>query len=361
MTVPFGHTAVRPEWLALRTETPLAPTIPIVDPHHHLFDHPDWRYLTAELTADLAQVPGLVATVFVECHEHYRRDGPVPYRPVGETEFVMDFAEKLAMRERLPRVAAGIVGHVDLTTGRAVAEVLAEHIAAAGGRFRGIRQRIAWDPDPAVTHPRQQPPLGLYGSRAFRRGFAELARLGLIFDTWCYHPQIPEVTELARAFPDTVIVLDHFGGPLGVGRYARTPSEVFTRWRAAMNELARCENVYVKLGGLGMRSIGHHLDEASVPPGSQRLATIMRPWVVTTLELFGANRCMFESNFPIDKASYGYGTFWNACKRLTADAGVTERSALFAGTASRVYRITIDEHATPPPHQPSCMNRTPPR
>ncbi len=341
--MPFGHGAVRPDWLAQRTEAPLGPASPVVDAHHHFFDHPEWRYLAAELTADLEQAPDVVATVFVECDTRHRTDGPAVLRPVGETGFVAELAAELDRRPGGPRVAAGIVGHVDLTAGPSVEDALAAHLVAGRGRFRGVRQRMAWDPDPAVTHPQRPPPPGLYGSAAFRAGFAALARTGLTFDAWCYHPQLGEVAALARAFPDTVVVLDHCGGPLGVGRYARARSEVFEHWRAAMTDLATCENVHVKLGGLGMRSIGNGLDAAPLPPTSQQLAAVMRPWVTTTVELFGAGRCLFESNFPMDKASYGYGTFWNACRRLTADASADERAALLAGTASRVYGLAVDE------------------
>lgn len=336
-----GHAPIRPEWLARHTEPPLDPTLPIVDPHHHLFDQPDGRYLATELTADLRQAPGLAATVFVECGQHYRPDGPAAHRPVGETEFVVHHTDELNSGETSPRVAAGIVSHVDLTLGPAVEAALSAHITAGQGRFRGVRHATAWDPDPAVTHPQRQPPSGLYGSPSFRRGFAALDRLGLTFDAWCYHPQIPEVTDLAQAFPDTTIVLDHLGGPLGVGSYAKNPSATFSQWRTNMTALARCPNVHVKLGGLGMKSIGHHFYQASAPPTSQRLANAIRPWVHTAIDLFGADRCMFESNFPMDKASYGYGTFWNACLRLTSGASPTEQSALLATTAATVYKIPI--------------------
>lgn len=328
-TALAGHQPVRADWLARHSEAPLAPDQEIVDAHHHFFSGSDWRYLTDELAADIAQVPGLSATVFVECGEHHHTTGPADIRPVGETEFVRDLTAATEF-------AAAIVGRADLRAPTANA-VLHAHLAAGAGRFRGIRQSIAWDDDPAVTHPLRQPPPGLYADTDFRRGFGLLAPLALTFDAWCYHPQIPDVTDLAHAFPDTRIVLDHCGGPLGVGGH--NGREAFATWRANLAELARCDNVVVKIGGLGMTAIGHRFFAATSPPTSARLAATLRPWVHTVIELFGAGRCMFESNFPVDKASYAYGVFWNACTRLTEDAGADERAALFAGTARDFYRL----------------------
>jgi L-fuconolactonase len=186
----------------------------------------------------------------------------------------------------------------------------------------------------------------LYAAGGFRRGFARLAPLGLSFDAWCFHPQLPGVTALARAFPGTRIVLDHCGGPLGVGRH--TGPAAFAAWRADLAELARCENVVVKLGGFGMAAMGHRFHTADAPPTSARLAAAVRPWVHTAIELFGPGRCLFESNFPVDKGSYAYGVFWNACVRLTGQAGPAERAALFAGTAREVYRIGSADPAAEP-------------
>jgi predicted TIM-barrel fold metal-dependent hydrolase len=329
-----GHQPVRADWLARHSEAPLAPDQEIVDAHHHFFSGGDWRYLTDELTADIAQAPGLSATVFVECGEHHRPAGPAAVRPVGETEFVRDLTP-VASAGRV-RLAAAIVGTADLRAPTADA-VLHAHLDAGDGRFRGIRQSIAWDPDPAVTHPRRQPPPGLYAAAEFRRGFRRLAPLALTFDAWCFHPQIPDVTDLARAFPGTRIVLDHCGGPLGVGGHAGP--EAFRTWRAHLAELARCDNVVVKIGGLGMTAIGHRFFAEASPPTSTRLAATLRPWVHSVIELFGAHRCMFESNFPVDKASYAYGVFWNACTRLAEEAGADERAALFADTARDFYRL----------------------
>ena len=241
---------------------------------------------------------------------------------------------------RQTQACAAIVSHVDLTAGAAaVREALRAHIAAGNGRFRGIRHAGGWDAHPEVPRSHTHPPQGLYSQADFRAGFAELAPLGLSFEAWQYHPQLPEVTELARAFPETTIILNHVGGPLGIGPYAGRQDDTFAVWSAGMRELARCPNVMVKLGGLGMR-IGvfdHHL--GSQPPSSVQIAQAWAPWIHATLEWFGADRCLFESNFPVDKITCSYAVLWNAFKRMASGASETEKTALFSATASRIYRL----------------------
>ncbi len=293
-----------------------------------------------DLTADLHSGHNIVATVFVQCRSMHRADGPPEFAPVGETEFVNGVAAIGAsglFGSR--RMCAGIVGHADMTRGAAIRPVLEAHVAAGGGRFRGIRHISAWDADPALLNPGYNVPEKLLADPAFRAGFAELAPLGLSFDAWLYHPQIPELADLARAFPETRIVLDHCGGPLGIGPYAGRRDEVFRDWAAAIRDLAGCPNVSVKTGGLGMGVNGFDFHDGEDPPSSDRLAEAWRPYVEACVEAFGADRCMFESNFPVDKGSYGYAVYWNACKKLAAGASAAEKADLFAGTAARVYRI----------------------
>ena len=340
---------VRQDWLDRRSEEILEPDLPIVDPHHHLFDQPDpvGRYLLDDLLADLNSGHNIVATVFMECHVMHRADGPEALRPVGETEFVNGVAAMSASGGYGPaQICAGIVGYADLRLGAAVREVLEAHLRAGGGRFRGIRYTTPHDPAAHAYYG--QPPGTLFdrspgrlGDPAFRAGFAQLAPLGLSFDAWLLHPQLPELTALARAFPDTAIVLDHVGTPLGIGAYAGRREAVFADWAASIRELATCANVAVKLGGLGMAMIGFAFHDEPEPPSSERLATAWRPYVETCIEAFGADRCMFESNFPVDKAAYSYAVFWNACKRLTQGASATERQALFSGSAARFYRLAL--------------------
>lgn len=333
---------VREDWLARRSEPALDPALPIVDPHHHLWDRPDWRYLLDDLLADTNQGHSIVATVFVQCRAMHRAAGPEAFRPVGETEFVNGVAAMSASGGYGPtKVCAGIVGHVNLMIGAAAGAVLDAHIQAGGGRFRGIRHISAWDPDPVIMNPAYQPPEDMLATAEFRAGFAELGKRGLSFDAWLYHPQIKWLTGLARAFPETPIVLDHVGGPLGIRGYEGNRDAVFADWKASMTELATCPNVHVKLGGLGMRINGFDFELEAEPPSSDALAAAWKPWIDTTIELFGAQRCMFESNFPVDKGSYAYGVFWNACKKLAAGASAEERTALFSGTAARFYKLDL--------------------
>lgn len=333
---------VRPEWLSLWHEEILEPELPIVDPHHHLWDRPGWRYLLDELLADLNSGHNIVATVFVQAHAMHRASGPEALRPVGETEFVNGVAAMSASGAYGPtRVCAGIVGTADLRLGAAVQEVLEAHVRAGGGRFRGIRQIAAWDADSTIGNPANAAPPGLLLDKYFREGFARLAPLGLSFDAWLFHPQLPELIDLARAFPDTPIVLNHIGGPLAVARFAGRREEVLGEWRASMRELAGCPNVYVKLGGMGMRINAFGFEKLPQPPSSETLAAAWRPYVETCVEAFGANRCMFESNFPVDKASYPYAAYWNAAKRLASGASAEEKADLFARTAARFYRIEV--------------------
>jgi len=333
---------VRQDWLDRRKEPILEPDLPIVDPHHHLWDRPDWRYLLDELRADTDSGHNIVATVFVQARAMLRAAGPDEMRHVGETEFVNGVAAMSASGiYGKTRHCAGIVGHADLALGSRVEPVLAAHIRAGGNRFRGIRHISAWDGDTSIRNPAYSPPPGLLGDKTFREGFAVLGRLGLSFDAWLYHPQIDEVADLARAFPATEIVLDHVGGPIGIGAYAGRHKELLPGWAASIRALAACPNVYVKLGGLGMRLGGFGFHEAPDPPSSETLAAAWRPYIETSIEAFGPARPMFESNFPVDKGSYSYPVFWNACKRLATGASAGEKADLFAGTAARFYRLDL--------------------
>ena len=333
------------DWLALQAAEPiLQPLLPIIDPHHHLWHRPQHRYLLDELLADTASGHRISATVFVDCMAFYRDSGPQALRCVGETEFANGVAAMSAsgVYDRAfgpTRACAAIVGHADLTRGAAATEVLAAQIQAGNGRFKGMRHAGGWDASPDIRNSHTHPPAGLYGERTFRQGFALLAPLGLSFEAWQYHPQLPDVISLAQAFPDTSIILNHVGGPLGVGPYAGQAEATFAQWRHYMQALARCPNVTVKLGGLGMRiGLFDHFAQP-VPPNSQQIADAWRPWIETSIEAFGAGRCMFESNFPVDKISTGYAVLWNAFKRLAAGASADEKTALFSGTARRVYRL----------------------
>jgi L-fuconolactonase len=332
-------------WLAKKpAEAALEPELPIIDPHHHFWQSPQrGTYLLPDILADIAGGHRIVSTVFIECRAMYRADGPAEMRPVGEVEFVNGISAMSASGGFGPcRVAEAIVGHADLALGARVRDVLEAEIAVSGGRMRGIRFSVSWDGNDAVGKyvSRFVPPHQLMDP-TFREGFAQLAKLGLTFDSWQYHPQLPDVIDLARAFPDTTIILDHVGGVLGVGPYAGRQQEILAGWRRDIAELARCPNVVVKLGGLGMTSFGFDFHERDAPPSSEELAAAWRPYIEPCLEAFGAERCMFESNFPPDKQSCGYTELWNAFKRLTAGASAGEKTALYSGTAARVYRLRV--------------------
>ena len=340
MTSP-NYLPVRQDWLDRLVEPAREPDLPIFDAHHHLWDRPGWRYLLDELLADIrASGHCIVGTAFMQCQAMYRADGPPPLRPVGETEFANGIAAMAASgRCGDTRVCAAIIGHADLRLGGAVAEVLQAHLAASP-RFRGIRHVTTWDQDASLVNPLSAGPARMLADRSFREGFARLTPLGLIFEAWLFHPQVPELTDLARAFPDTTIVLNHCGGILGIGPYAGRRDEVFARWSHDIRALARHDNVHVKIGGLGMRINGFGFERGGDPPASAHLAATWRPYVETCIEAFGAARCLFESNFPVDKGSYSYGTCWNAFKHLTAGVGAEDRAALFSANAGRLYRIT---------------------
>lgn len=334
---------IRPEWLARRREDILEPGLPIIDPHHHLIDRPaHGTYLLPELLADLASGHNVLATVYLEWLSMYRADGPVEMRPVGEVEFANGAAAMSASGGYgKARACAGIVGHAELTLGAGVARVLEAMIAAGGGRLRGVRFIACSDPDQEAWGARVMRPPGVLRDPRVREGFAQLAPLGLSFDTWVYHPQLGDVVDLARAFPDTRICVDHVGGPIGLGRFQGRRDAVFADWRRSIGALAACPNVHVKLGGMGMKMFGFGFHEGEIAPGSEQLAAAWRPYVETCIEAFGTRRAMFESNFPVDKVSYGYAVYWNACKRLAQGLSATEKADLFHDTASRFYRLGL--------------------
>ena len=268
----------------------------------------------------------------------YRADGPGEMKPVGEVEFVNGIAAMTAsgIYGKI-RACAGIVGHADLMLGSRVEPVLAALDRAGGGRFRGIRHITAWDDDPLVRNPGNPGMPGMMADAKFREGLKTLARMGHTFDAWMYHPQLDELAALADAVPEAKIVLNHCGGPVAIQSYKR--DEVFPVWKKSIEALARRPNIHVKLGGLGMRIGGHSFEKNPDPPSSQMLADAWRPYMETCIAAFGPSRGMFESNFPVDKGSYSYWVFWNACKLLAKGASAGEKADLFVGTAKLVYRL----------------------
>ena len=268
----------------------------------------------------------------------YRADGPEALKPVGEIEFVNGIAAMSASGQYGDsRLCAAIVGYADLNLGTAVGDVL-DRQAAASTRFRGIRHAAGWDAHDEIRNSHTAPVEGMLADATFREGFAELGKRGMTFDGWLYHPQIPELTDLARAFPDQPIVFDHFGGPLGIGPYAGKRAEIYDTWKGAVAELAQCENVVAKLGGLVMAINGFGFHKRERPATSEELAAATRDYHLHMIDCFGVDRCMFESNFPVDRVSCSYNVLWNSFKRLTAEFSASEKAALFHDTAVRVYR-----------------------
>lgn len=330
----------RDAWLNLTTEAALDPALPICDPHHHLWDTPQGRYLLDEILADLKGGHNVTSTVFIDCVAMYRKNGPREMQPLGETEFAQGIAAQSASGYYgSTAVAAGIVSFADLTLGNAVQPVLEAHLAASSNRFRGIRHATSWHSSPEIRNAHTKPTEGLLLDAKFREGFAWIGKLGLSFDAWMYHTQLHDLADLAKAFPDTPIILDHVGGPLGIGPYAGKRSEVFEDWKRGIAAVAACPNVVVKLGGLTMPMCGFDWHKQSKPPTSSELAEANGPYYRYCIEQFGVNRCMFESNFPVDKISCSYTVLWNSFKRMTQDCSASERAALFHDTAVRAYRI----------------------
>jgi L-fuconolactonase len=319
-------------------EEVLEPELEIIDTHHHFWDRPGDRYFLDELLADLDCGHNIVATVFEECHAMYRADGSPEFRVIGETEFVAGLAAmSVSGRYGSCKVASGIIGACDLTGSR-VEEVLIAQIRAGGGRFRGVRHSAAWDPDPIIGNGAKGP--GLYKNKMFRNGLDRLTDLGLSLDAWVFHAQLDDVIDLATAKPGARIILCHCGGPLGYGPYAGRHDEVYNHWLSRMRDLAQQPNVSVKLGGMMMRLAAYDYGKADRPPTSIELANLWRPYIEPCIELFGAHRCLAESNFPVEKMGIGMGALWNTFKRITAGCSDDEKSDIYAGTARRVYELT---------------------
>ncbi|MGI4814203.1 MAG: amidohydrolase family protein [Janthinobacterium lividum] len=336
------HHFVDDAWLALRDEPVLDSQLPIVDPHHHLWDRkPHSTYLLPEILADIRQSGHDVrGTVFAECTSMYSADGDPRFACVGQVEFVNGIAAMSASGVYGPvRVAAGIIGRVDLRMGAFAGEVLEACIARAPDRFRGIRDMAAWDESKEVSTLVRHPPRDLLLDPQFREGFARLDKLGLTFDAWVYHPQLEQVIDLADAFPNTSIILNHMGGRAALGPYASRKEEVFSEWKSKLQALAKRPNVTIKLGGIGMRLGGFDFFDRDLPPTSQEMADAWRPYMETCIEAFGPSRSMFESNFPVDKSCCSYRVMWNTFKRLAAGYSESEKADMFAKTAIRVYRL----------------------
>jgi len=341
-TVAPGNPAPRLDWLARRKEPILEPGLPIIDPHHHLWQRPGWRYLLDDLLTDTGSGHNIVATVYMEANSMYRDGGAEEMRPVGEVEFANGVA---AMCDSgvfgKTRVAAGIVGHADMMLGSRVEPVLNALMRAGGDRFRGIRHGVSWEAEAAGLRPNPNTHAGMLADKKFREGIAVVGRLGLSYDVSLYHTQIGEVADLAGALPNTRIVLNHVGGVLGLGSYRSKQQDVFSRWASSIKALAARPNVFVKLGGLGQSYTALRFDGDAEPPASEKVAARFGPYVETCIAAFGAARCMFESNFPVDRGMCNYHVLWNAFKKMTQHYPAEQREYLFSRCAIETYRLAI--------------------
>ena len=327
------------EWLSSVVEDVVDPERPIIDPHHHLWKTPSmWgTYELADLWADTSSGHNVEKTVFVDCHSEYRTEGPSHLKPVGETEYVAEVATE-SRRDANRATIAGIVGHANMTLGSAVEEVLVAHEQAGKGLFRGIRHAGPSDDTGTLTNAGGRWPCP-YDREDFREGVKTLGRMGYSYDTWHFFHQNQDFLALARAVPETTMILDHFGTPLGVGAYAGRKDEIFEQWKKDIQEIAECANVHAKLGGLAMPDNGFGWDKNDNPPSSDEFQEAQHPYYLHAIECFGPDRCMFESNFPVDRLSVSYQVLWNGLKKIVTDFSEDEKDHLFYGTASRVYRV----------------------
>jgi predicted TIM-barrel fold metal-dependent hydrolase len=323
--------------LDLVHEEIIDPERPIIDPHHHLWHHDRTPYLLEQLRSDTGSGHAIEKTIYIECGSEYRTDGPEHLKPVGETEFVVEIAA--ASKAGDGATISGIVAHANLMSGELVDEVLEAHEEAGRGLFRGIRHSGAHDMSPDVRPSHSNPPADLYTRGDFQEGVRRVAKRGLTLDVWNFHRQIPLLTELARAVPEVTIVFDHFGGPIRIGPYKGKREEIYTQWRLDVAELAKCENVVAKLGGMAMPVNGWHWHNRDTPATSDELVEAQGDYYFHTIDCFGPERCLFESNYPVDRQSISYPVLWNAYKKMAKSFSEEEKQAMFYGNSKRIYRL----------------------
>ena len=328
-------------WLDQVREGTLDETREIIDPHHHFWMRPDGNdYMLEDLWADTASGHNIIGTVYMECGSFYYEDGPEHLRPVGETERVADIAEesKAKATRGHPEVLA-IVSRADLRLGAQLDDVLDGHVEKGKGRFRGIRHALSSAPEGVDLLFAGSAPKDLARDPEFRAGVQRLGARGFTYDSWHFHVQTGDFLDLARACPDTQMVLDHFSNPLGVGPFAGKREEIFSKWKEDMAELAKCENVVAKIGGLAMPDNGFGWMGRDLPPTSDEVVFAQKRYYDVMIDCFSPDRCMFESNFPVDKLSLSYHVYWNAMKKITADYSESEKDLMFSGVAKRIYSL----------------------
>jgi len=329
------HATIREDWLARHVEPVLDPEQPILDAHHHLWDRPGSRYRCEEFLADLANGHNVCASIYVQCRTGYRTDGPETLRSVGEVDTIRRWARD-ADTSVYP---VKLIAHADLLLGAQARAQIEALVDAGEGTVCGIRNTTAHHPDPRLVSNPKPAPAGLLKADTFLKGAAEVAKAGLVLDVWAYQTQLDEVFDLAKVNPDLTVVIDHLGGPLGAGPYRDNPSAHFVAWRAGVERLAQLPNTRMKIGGFGLMVMGKDYHLSEIPPSSEKIADDWAAHLDVCLNAFGANRAMFESNFPVDKGMFAYSVLWNAFKRLARPLTADERTAMFHGTAAATYGI----------------------
>ena len=338
------HLPVRQEWLNQHIEDPILPNFPIIDPHHHLWDVGFGRYYIEELLEDInSSGHNIEATVYIMSSSNtkiYAKDGLEEFKPLTEIEFATSEGKRADLiPDNKVKVNASIVGSVDLTFGSKLEPVLEKAINISEGRLKGIRMLLASHIDPRISSGAVKSDLGLMLHPNFIDGAKCIQNADLSLDFWIYHTQLNEMEKIARALPDLTIILNHVGGPIHLGEYEGKQAVTHREWRSAMIRLSRIPNINVKLGGLGMAVNGAKFHNDKIPPNSVQLSDVWKPWIYETIDMFGFDRCMFESNFPVDKGSCSYGTLWNAFKILATDMSDDEKNKLFSKNAARIYKI----------------------
>ena len=333
-------------WLNQVVEPILEPNLPIIDPHHHLWPSPleenkipvKSHYLLEDLWKDTESGHNIIKTIFVECGQGYYKTGPELLKPVGETEFVLGIAKK--SRENTSKAQiSGIVGHADLMLGKSVKETLEAHQEKGEGLFKGVRHTAGWDQSEEIRNSHSKPIRHIYLDDDFQDGVEQLEKLEMSLDAWHYHTQIKELTLLAKTFPNLIIIHNHFGGPLGIGPYEGNRDKIFNHWKEDIFELSGCKNVVSKLGGMAMPINGWDWHKRNKPATSNELVLAQKEYYLHVIDSFGSERCLFESNFPVDKQSISYPVLWNAFKKLTFNFSEKDKNQLFYETAARVYKI----------------------
>ena len=338
------HLPVRQEWLNQHIEDPISPNIPIIDPHHHLWDVGFGRYYIEELLEDInSSGHNIVSTVYIMSSSNtkiYSKDGLEEFKPLTEIEFATSEGKRADLiPNNKVKVNASIVGSVDLTYGNKLQPVLEKAVNISEGRLKGIRMLLASHIDPRISSGAVKSDLGLMLHPNFIEGAKCIQNANLSLDFWIYHTQLNEMEKIARSLPDLTIILNHIGGPIHLGEYEGKQAATHREWRSAMMRLSRIPNINVKLGGLGMAVNGAKFHNNKFPPNSVQLSDVWKPWIYETIDMFGFDRCMFESNFPVDKGSCSYGALWNAFKILAKDMSDDEINKLFSKNAAKIYKI----------------------